>query len=528
MRFTMPFKGYAAAALLSAAALTCAPGNAAAQELPLSFMLSKSLAGSADRPLSNSAVDLLVRGDTLWVAGGKGIDNTPDGGATWVHFGETAPFDLEDIAALESHGGVIWASLAGSEDTDQGALPKGLGLAVSTDFGRSWTKVKQPMEASDMSTYDITYGRNTIKALAVTTDINNITYDLAVTSRAVFTASFAGGLRKSVDGGQTFTPVVLPPDQIDAIAPGDSLDFDLSPVNRPDLGLVESLNHRVFSVHAMNDDTIWVGTAGGINLSTDGGESWRKFSFNNQANPISGNFVVAIGHNEIGGVTHVWAATVNALNPVEFRSVSVTTDMGQTWRTALRGEFTHNFGFKGEVVYAATNSGVYRSDDAGNSWVGVSRFVDTRTRRVAAEEQCYAVAVIGNDVYVSNGDGLMRTRDDGEQFFGQEWTIFRAAQPVGSTAEAYAYPNPFAPDDEVLRVHYRSGARGSVSIRIYDFAMMPVRTLLQNASRTPDAELDEIWDGKTDEGKQVANGVYYIEVTADDGDPVWTKVIALQ
>jgi ligand-binding sensor domain-containing protein len=86
-------------------------------------------------------------------------------------------------------------------------------------------------------------------------------------------------------------------------------------VNRPDFGLVESLNHRVFSVHAMGDDTLWVGTAGGINLSTDGGLSWRRFAFNNQSAPISGNFVVSIGHNVIDGVTHVWAATINALNP---------------------------------------------------------------------------------------------------------------------------------------------------------------------------------------------------------------------
>jgi hypothetical protein len=67
-----------------------------------------------------------------------------------------------------------------------------------------------------------------------------------------------------------------------------------------------------------------------------------------------------------------------------------------------------------------------------------------------------------------------------------------------------------------------------VSIRIYDFAMMPVRTLLQHASRTPDREHDEVWDGKNDDGKQVANGVYYIEVTVDDASPVWTKAIALQ
>ncbi|MDX9757878.1 MAG: hypothetical protein RBU27_01850 [Bacteroidota bacterium] len=533
MRLAPFFKGIFIAAPLSVALtgavlLSCMPTTARAQERPSHFSLTKPAIGASDRPLSNSAVDLLVRGDTLWVGGGKGLDVTADRGATWRHLGDESPFDTEDIAALEAHGGVLWASLAGSEDTDQGALPKGLGLAVSTDFGRSWTKVKQPMESSDMSVYDIAYGNNTIKALAVTTEINNITYDLAVTGRGVYIASFAGGLRKSTDGGQTFTPVVLPPDQIDAISPEDSLSFSLSPVNRPDLGLVESLNHRVFSVHAMNDDTLWVGTAGGINLSTDGGVSWRKFTFNNQSSPISGNFVVGIGHNVIGGVTHVWAATVNALNPVEYRAVSVTTDMGQSWRTALRGEFTHNFGFKGEVVYAATNSGVYRSDDAGLSWVGFSHFVDSRTRRIAAEPRCYAVAAMGDDVYVSNADGLMRTRDDGEQFFGQEWTLFRAAQPIGVAGEAYAYPNPFAPDDEVLRIHYRTGSRGSVSIRIYDFAMMPVRTLIQNASRTPDSEMDEIWDGKTDDGTQVANGVYYIEVTVDDGDPVWTKAIALQ
>ncbi len=522
MRIGISLKGCVAALLLLAAPAVHA------QLVPQSFSFGKALAGGDNRPLSNSAVDLLVHGDTLWMGGGKGIDYTPDLGATWQHLGDTAPFDLEDIAALEAHDGVMWASLAGSEDTDQGSVPKGLGLAVSTDFGRSWVKIPQPMESADMSTYKITYGVNSIDALAVTTDFNNITYDIAVTGRAVFIASFAGGLRKSTDMGQTFVPVVLPPDQIDAISPDDTLNFDLSPVNRPDLGLVESLNHRVFSVHAMNDDTIWVGTAGGVNLSTDGGVSWRKFSFNNQSEPISGNFVVAVGHNVIGGVTHVWAATVNAVNPVEYRAVSVTTDMGQSWRTTLRGEFAHNFGFMGEVVYVPTNSGIYRSDDAGNSWIGTSRFVDQSSRRVASTERCYAAAVIGDNVFVANGDGLMRTRDGSEQFFGQYWDIFGAAQALASSAEAYAYPNPFAPDDELLRIHYRTDGSGSISIRIYDFAMLPVRTLLQNVSRPHDMEQDEVWDGRNDDGKQVANGVYYIEVTIGDNDPVWTKVVALQ
>ncbi|PLX31375.1 MAG: hypothetical protein C0600_05860 [Ignavibacteria bacterium] len=499
--------------------------TAYAQELPKSFRLS---AGETDdRPLSNSAVDLLVRTDTLWVAGGKGIDMTTDNGASWMHVGDSAPFDLEDIAALEAYGSTFWASLAGAEDTDDGALPRGLGLAVSTDNGVTWTHVPQPKEAEDMSVYDIIYGRNSIPTLAVTTDINNITYDIAVTKDAVFTASFAGGLRKSTDGGANFTPVVLPPDFLDAIAPGDSLNFELSPVSRPDLGLRESLNHRVFSVHAMSDDTIWVGTAGGINLSTDGGISWKKFSFDDPGDAISGNFVVAIGDNTIGGTRYVWASTINALNTLEFRAVSYTTDMGESWSTTLRGEFTHNFGFRGDVVYAPTNSGIYRSDDGGRSWIGFSRFVDSKNRQVAAEPNCYAAAPLGDDVWVANSDGLMRTTDNMESFFGTSWTILRAAQALPSADEAYAYPNPFSPDDEVCRIHYHA-TDPSVSIRIYDFAMLPVRTLIRNATRVQGIEHDEIWDGKNDNGTRVANGVYYIEIENGSGDPRWTKVIVLQ
>ena len=499
-----------------------------AQQTPNSFSLAKPAATSDDRPLSNSAVDFLVKGGTLWVAGGKGLDFTTDGGATWTHLGDSAPFEREDIAAIASHGAVIWASLAGSEDTDQGALAKGLGLAVSADDGGTWTRIPQPMESSEMSTYTVKYGVSDIKTLAVTTAINNITYDIAVTSKAVWIASFAGGLRKSTDGGTTFVPVVLPPDFLDEIAPDDTLTFELSPVNRPDLGLRESLNHRVFSVHAMGDDTLWVGTAGGVNLSVDGGESWKKFSINNETEPISGNFVVALDHNFVSGQLYLWASTVNALNPTEYRAISFTTNMGDTWQTALRGEFTNNFGFNGEIVYAATNSGIYRSDDGGKTWLGFSRFVDADSRQIASSPNCYAAVTQGADVWVANADGLMKTRDDAQEFFGTKWTILRAASAAATSAVAYAYPNPFSPDDEVCRIRYRTSSRGGVAIKVFDFAMFPVRTILNLAVRTPDAEHDEVWDGKNDAGGRVANGVYYIQVTLDDLDPVWTKIVVLQ
>ncbi len=483
---------------------------------------------ATDRPASNSAVDFLVRGDTLWVAGGKGLSWTTDRGATWKNFTNVAPFGEESIAALDAHGAVFWASLAGSIKVGDEYLPVGKGLAFSTDNGGTWQRIDQPMEPGDMKVYQLQYGDNKIDALAVTVDVNNITYDLAVTSDAVWIASFAGGLRKSTDMGATWQPVILPPDHLDSIAPEDTLDFDLSPVNRPDLGLTGNLNHRVFSVMAESDSVIWVGTAGGINLTTDGGISWRKFNATNQDYPISGNFVVAIAENVVNGRKHIWAATVNALDLNEFRAVSVSSDGGASWLVGLRGVFAHGFGVRGERVYTGTDDGLYCSQDGGRSWSGNDRFVDPSNRQRITNPNTYAVAFQAGDLWAATEDGLVRSTPPPDGCYATDWTVFRAAQPSTSLSDVYAYPNPFAPDDEVCRIHYRVEQGSSVTVQFYGFGMTPVRTLVRNAPRNSGREYDEIWDGRDDSGQQVANGVYFYRVQVGENDPAWGKVIVLQ
>jgi hypothetical protein len=37
-----------------------------------------------------------------------------------------------------------------------------------------------------------------------------------------------------------------------------------------------------------------------------------------------------------------------------------------------------------------------------------------------------------------------------------------------------------------------------------------------------------IWDGKNDNGFQVANGVYFYRIQIDDDKDVWGKIIVLQ
>jgi photosystem II stability/assembly factor-like uncharacterized protein len=478
-------------------------------------------------PPSNSASDIFVERDTVWFGTDNGLSQSIDGGLTFRNFANSPPFDSKGTSALAMNDRIIWVAVATTFTQDNQSLPQGSGLDFSTDRGATWNYVLQPVDTGLVDT--IQYGINRIKALDVTTTVNNITYDLAVTSSTVWTANFAGMLRKSTDDGASWQRVVLPPDSgADFISPTETLNFDLSPTSGK-AGLNQNLNHRVFSVYASNDSTLWVGTAGGINLSTDGGISWRKFSHQNQAQPISGNFVVAINEQRVGSIRVIWAATVNAEASDEQRGVSFSFDQGSTWKTTLLGEFAHNIAFMDSIVYVATDDGIFRTSDYGNSWIRSGSIRDRNNLQQFTSSQIYAVASEGDTVWVGGPDGIAFTMDSPSSPFGSEWRVFRTYAPVGNTSKTYSYPLPFSPNQGAVRIHYSlQGRSAPVTIRIFDFAMHPVKTLLQNAIRSSSMEHDEIWNGFDDQNRRVANGVYFYSVQIGGLDPVWGKILVVQ
>ena len=476
---------------------------------------------------SNSVNELVASGDTIWAGTSRGLGITATAGTTWEHFGSVPPLKASSVASIAVRGPIVWVAHATSTDAGDESLPTGDGLFRSTDGGSTWTAFPQPV---DVGTVDSTeYGVNWIATLKITTAVNNITYDIAIGPGTVWTANYAGMLRKSVDSGATWTRVVLPPDSRDSICPTDSLDFDLAPTGGR-LGLRQNLNHRVFSVLVASDSSVWVGTAGGINRSTDGGKSWRRFSHQNQARSISGNFVVAIREQLKPGGRTIWAATVNAESPDETRGISWTDNEGATWQTALLGEFAHNIAFKDSIAYIATDNGLYRTSDGGDSWLRSGAVVDNIAHQRLAMTEVITVAVHGDTVWIGTPDGAAWTLDTPSSSFGSIWRIMRTAISVAPSVETYAYPLPFSPDDEVVRIHYAipSTGVGNVTIRIYDFAMLPVRTLVAGVQRNPGTQVDEIWDGTTDDGRRASNGVYFYRLELDGGEPVWGKILVLQ
>lgn len=488
-----------------------------------------------DRPTSNSISDIISRGDTVWLGTSKAVSLSTDNGETWTNFYGSETFGTESAPAIafDKYHNVFWASTAHSKDVSGSLLPEGSGLHYTSDNGATWVSVPQPLDDPGDST--LIYGINDgvqlpkVRALPVTVAIQNLVYDIAFTPNAIWIATFAGGLRKSTDMGQTWQRVLLPSDSLNSISPMDTINFALSP-SSGNFGQ-GWLNHRVFSVTAKNDSTIFVGTANGINKSTDGGLSWQKFNHLNQENSISGNFVVALGYNSLTNT--IWSASWKAEGLSEYYGVSFSTDDGENWQIALPHERAHNFGFKDDQPIVATDNGAFRSSNNGLTWVLPGAIIDYKTNVSIGTNAYYSASSSGNTVWLGSDRGLARLKESGYMWNGT-WRVYIASTALASKIETYAYPNPFNPRYEQCNIKYSTGGKSeNVTIRIFDFGMNYVRTVIQNLSKTTSSGLEineEInqWDGRDDSGNLVPNGVYFYRIEIGSDEPLFGKIIVLK
>jgi hypothetical protein len=476
-------------------------------------------------PASNSISDIVIVNDKIWLGTSRGVSLSTDNGVSWKNFYGTEAFGTESISAIgyDERTNTFWAGTAHSFKKDNENLPEGSGLRYTSDDGETWVTIPQPLDSPDDSS--IVYGISTLRALPVTVAVQNLVYDIAFTTNTVWIATFAGGLRKSTDMGQTWQRVVLPPDYLNSVSPEDSLNFCVQPVAGRFCS-ENNLNYRVFSV-VSHGDTLYAGTAGGINKSTDNGISWTKFTATNQDFPISGNFVVALGYQSFNNT--IWAATWRAEGQNEFYAVSSSEDGGNTWTTTLDGERVHNFGFGEMNVAAPSDNGVFRTSDRGLTWLNPTSIRDNTTGLSLETLIFYSAAFNDNQVWLGSAEGLARITETGGMWNGT-WKVFIASQAV---TENYAFPNPFNPRTDLLKIKYSIPSPDNVTIRVYDFGMNYVRTVIQNAARNPVHMVDaegavDYWDGKDDSGRTVPNGVYFYRIERGDKQPLFGKIIVLQ
>jgi hypothetical protein len=508
-------------ALVCLLATSCFSPDSRTQSIyPRSPAIGAAQPGFSAQVPSNSVSHINVSGPSLWIGTTRGLARSPNGGRSWQNYSSIPEFKSPGIYAIAAKGDTLWCSTGFNKDVNDQTVQTGSGFTYSFDNGQTWVSVPQPLDARDDSV--VSYGANAVHFLPILVNEQNVSFDVALTDSAVWVASWSSGLRKSTDAGNTWRRTVLPSKSKSSIAPSDSLGFYSIDPRRDN-------NFLAFSVAAESRSTIWAGTAGGVNKSTDGGISWVKFSTENQQQHILSDWVIAIGVQRVRSGTRVWTTNWPAEGPTQQYGVSYTDDGGISWKNFLRGVKAYDFAFRDSAAYVATEDGLYKTDDGGISWNQSGSIVDAVSGNRITSRIFFAAGVDADTVFAGSGDGLARSIDNATHPFSQAWDVLRTSEPLPGKGSTYAYPNPFSPRTESTRFHYTmGGVAGTVTLEVFDFGMNRLRTLVKDAPRQGAAELDEIWDGRSDAGERVPNGVYFYRVTVGSGDPAWGKIMVLQ
>ena len=477
---------------------------------------------------SNGVTNIAKQGTlTIWFGTGRGLSRTDDFGESFVGYysgEEVLPYG--SITGLSVLGDVVW--VAGVADDDSTGEQKGTGLAVSQDAGVTWEYIAQPID----DRYDTTdvWAGNIVRLLPVTTDINNTTWDVATTADYTYIVSWAGGLRRTADFGQTWQRVPLPADDETTLG-NEIIDYQINP---RDPGNGGNHNHKGFSVIAYGD-TVWVGTANGINrgIVTDDYIEWTKF--NSQNSSISGNFVVGLHRQYFQGKETIWAVTLPADNAGEYQAVSKSTDGGLNWSTVLENERAYAINSYDSLVFVATQNGLYKSND-GENWA-IYRPSTSSGGDMILDDGVYESMVDTRTgtpmLWIGTSDGIAK-----KELNQADWSIYRAVLSTKNENQPmfYAYPNPFSPTHQNqlngeghVRFQYDLESPADITLEIFTFAMERIYKEKLYVTTLGDNSL--IWNGRTDNGNYAANGTYFCKLTKKSDNKTstgWTKLILIK
>jgi hypothetical protein len=497
---------------------------------------------------TNQVTEIELYGESYtWLGTSRGLALIRDLGSATTLDSLTLPdgsnqFYEDAVSSISSSDSQLM--FAGSTITDGISVGTGLYLSgyVNEVVTPVWEFLEQPIDAPEDSLE--WFGLGQFRCLPITTPFQNLTYDIAFGGGYIWIVSWAGGLRRMnpyIDDYE-WERIPLPQDNQKVFntcdddsyinVNGDLIlaDYYLNPRDPSDGG---NHNHKAFSVISYGD-TIWVGTANGINrgiIGNGGCIDWTHYSF--PSDGLAGNFVVGLAVQEWAGIRTIWAATVNADNPDENRGLSYTKNDGLSWMSVpeLLGERVFNVFAEDSIVAVSTETGYWIKTE-NSDWDKFDPAVNsiTHSGNEIVTPIVYDAVVDSRTltsspvIWIATPDGVARSND----LRGFDWTIYQAEY---DQEEVYAYPNPFSPfvhnqigSNGWVRFHMGDETLSRLTMQIYDFQL--VQVYRQNFdSVTWDGSVK--WNGRDDRGDLVANGVYFVRLKWSGGDH-WVKLVVVK
>ena len=315
--------------------------------------------------------------DTVYAADGyRSVATSRDGGVTW----RVAQVDglLRDALAVDPHrAGRVYAAGVG-------------GVHRSDDFGATWSFSAIPGDsafavAGDARAPDVVYASEYDGLLSRSGDAGRTWEPIgtglpgvaiwALAGDAASGALYAGtarGLFRSDDGGATWTATALDPHDVGHLAVAGS--------------------------------TVYAAIGGaGIARSDDGGASWDRASAG------------------LGQAPGSVAASADGTLYVASSGVFRSRDRGRTWMLSARGlrdswvTVLVAHPRRPATLYAGTRSGVFVSDDAGDTWRPTGLVYEPESYSLAREVRALTIDPTAPDsLWAATWEGLYRSADGGE------------------------------------------------------------------------------------------------------------------
>jgi len=290
-------------------------------------------------------------------------------------FTTTNPLHSQWITNGPSGGNVSCFAVSGT-NLFAGIFPGSGGVFLSTDNGKSWTRVNTGLQrdsvlalaVSGMNLFAANGGgvslstNNGTSWNAVNTGMtSSIVYALAVSGTNLFAGTINGsGVFLSTNDGTSWTA--------------------------KNTGLTD---HNV-STLAISGTNLFAGTEnGGVFLSTNSGTSWTAVNTG-----LTNTSVVSLA---VSG-TNLFAGTFNG-------GVFLSTNNGTSWTaasTGLANNYVYALAVSGSNLFAGTLGGVFLSTNNGTSWAAASTGL--------TNNYIYALAVSGTNLFAgTNGSGVWQT-----------------------------------------------------------------------------------------------------------------------
>ena len=348
--------------------------------------LFKSIDGAASWTAINNGLPVDIRHvtvdpttpSTLWAAAPAGGYRSLDAGASWNRLLDVGP--VHSIAIDPKDGDRIYAGTS-------------FGLYQSVDGGSSWM-IRNP----------------------------SIIFDVAFdwqTPTAAYATSFAGGVLKTTDGGQTWNDASLglfgERTYRLAVAPSDAskllVGADVGIFESGDRGQLWTERNQGLAKPVITDLAIDPADAGvlyvttlasGLFKSVDGGKTWtRKIGLP--------TFDLPSVTQAVEDPRHVFVATFD-------HRVVRSTDAGETWTSASTGlpgdSVFALLAVPGGAIFAITfDDSVYRTDNDGGLWLPANQGIaGTAGSRLVVDPRDPATLFLASSL---GADGVHKTADAG-------------------------------------------------------------------------------------------------------------------